>query len=329
MHSTNDALDQQGLAGSSTTPASLDVVIPTFNRSHLLRKTLESFLRARRPAGMQIHIFVVNNNSKDDTAEIVEQVAATASLPIRHVLEVKQGSSQSRNAGIAAGTGDLIGFVDDDEEVREDWFEVIAREFADPTTEFIGGPYLANWVSPQPDWLPPGYHAAIGAIPPKPRAVFGTETDANLMGGNAVIRRSVFERVGTYSTKLGRSATGLLSDEDAEFLRRVMAQHIRGVYVPDLVIYHYIDPKRLTRRYHRRWAYWRAVSLGVQDREHRESVAYIFGVPRYRIGKALRSLLSVPLTRSKGRRFAHELGLWDLLGFLHGRFFFNPEKHYG
>jgi hypothetical protein len=37
------------------------------------------------------------------------------------------------------------------------------------------------------------------------------------MGGNAVIRRSVFDHVGLYSTKLGRSGKGFLSDEDAEF----------------------------------------------------------------------------------------------------------------
>ena len=209
---------------------------------------------------------------------------------------------------------------------------MIAREFTDAATEFIGGPYLPNWVTPVPDWLPPGYHAAIGAIPPKPRSAFGPEFGANLMGGNAVIRRSVFERVGGYSTRLGRSGKGLLSEEDAEFVRRLFAAGIRGDYVPDLAIRHYIDPKRLTRRYHRRWCYWRGVSQGVLAREQPEPVAHLFGIPRHLFGRAARSLLTIPGLRlragGKGRAFASELAFWDLLGFLWGRHFIHIEAHY-
>ena len=40
--------------------------------------------------------------------------------------------------------------------------------------------------------------------------------------------------------RLGRGAKGLLSDEDAEFYRRLRAADIHGMYVPDLAMYHYI-----------------------------------------------------------------------------------------
>ncbi len=309
----------------------LDVVIPTYNRNGLLAATLASLLQAAVPAGLEIELFVVDNNSTDATADVVRQVQQGASLPLHYVRETKQGLSHARNAGIAAGRGDLIGFIDDDEEVEPDWFTVIAREFADPTTMFIGGPYLPNWVCAVPHWLPPGYHAAIGAIPPKPRAVFDAAFGANLMGGNAVIRRAVFEQVGGYSPRLGRSGKGLLSEEDAEFCRRLQAAGIRGLYVPDLAIRHYIAPERLTRKYHRRWAYWRAVSQGVLDRELREPVTYLLGIPRHRIGRAFRSALALPyhaLTRKRGQAFADELAIWDLLGFIYGKRFIQIEKFY-
>lgn len=310
----------------------LDVVIPTYNRSRLLRAALTSLLKAPVPAELDVRIYVVDNNSKDDTAEVVREIEKTASLPIRYILEPKQSSSYARNAGIAAGTGELVGFIDDDEEIDAEWYRVIAREFDDPATEFIGGPYLPNWTSPIPDWLPPGYHSVIGAVPAKPRAIFGKEFGANLMGGNAVLRRSVFEQVGLYSTRLGRSGKGLLSEEDAEFYRRLEAGGIRGIYVPELVIHHYIAPERLTRSYHRRWAYWRGVSQGVLDRELREPVTYMLGVPRHRIGRAMRSLAAMPGDRvakdGKARAFADELAVWDLLGFIYGKFFIRIESHY-
>ena len=309
----------------------IDVVVPTYNRQALLRRTLDSLLRATVPDGLEVAVYIVDNNSPDTTAKVVGEYAQSSSLPMHYVLETRQGSSQARNAGIAAGTGDLLGFIDDDEEVDPQWFEVAAREMADGSVDYIGGPYLANWVSPVPDWLPPGYHSAIGAIPPKPRSRYGPEFGANLMSGNCVIRRSVFERVGTYSTTLGRTGKGLLSEEDAELHRRMDAAGIPGMYVPELQILHYIAPERLTRKYHRSWAYWRAVSQGVLDRERPEQVAYLCGVPRHRIGRALRSLAAMPanvLGGRKGEAFSNELASWDLLGFVHGRFFFRPGAMY-
>ena len=148
----------------------LDVVVPTYNRSHLLRRTIQSLLAAPIPAYLQVTIIVVDNNSKDDTAQAVAEFGKPVDRSLVYVRELQQGSSHSRNAGIAAGRSELIGFIDDDEEIEENWFRVVAREFANPDIDFIGGCYLANWSAPAPEWLPPGYHAAIGVVPPKPRA---------------------------------------------------------------------------------------------------------------------------------------------------------------
>ncbi len=308
----------------------LDVLICTYNRSPLLRKTLESLFRAPRPEGLSVQVYVVDNNSPDDTADLIRKLQSEAPFPLHYLLERKQGLSHARNAGIAASGGDIIGIIDDDEEVEEHWFEVIARELQDPSVHYIGGPYLANWQAPVPDWLPPGYPGVIGVMPPKPRGRFGPGHPGMLNGGNAAIRRSVFEKVGLYSTRLGRTAKGLLSEEDAEFFRRVLAAGISGLYVPDFAIYHHIPADRLTRKYHRRWAYWRAVSQGVLDREQREPVKYLFGIPRHRIGRAIRSLFAMPLhrlrTNGKARAFADELATWDLIGFIHGKHFFNPDN---
>ena len=310
----------------------LDVVVPTYNRSGLLRRTLASLLNASVPAGLEVVLIVADNNSKDDTEQVVRELAAEASIPIVYVKETKQGSSHARNAGINAGSGTLIGFIDDDEEIDKNWYEVVAREFTDEETQYIGGPYFGNWSAPPPAWLPPGYHAVIGVIDPKPRSPFGKDCKAMLMGGNAVIRRSVFERIGLYSTRFGRTDKGLLSDEDTEFFRRLWNANLRGMYVPDLIIYHYIPGDRLTRRYHRRWCYWRGLSQGYSDREAKEPVPYFLGIPRYKIGKAFRGLASLPvhfLSRNgKGQAFADELASWDLFGFILGRHFIRMDRYH-
>lgn len=310
----------------------LDVVVPTYNRSQLLRRTLSSLLKAPIPAGLEVTILVIDNNSKDDTEEVVREVQAGTERRIVYVRETNQGLSHARNAGVKAGTGDLIGCIDDDEEIDDQWYTVIAREFADEATQFIGGPYLPNCPVPMPRWLPPGYNGVIGVIEPKPRTRFAPPFPGNLQGGNAVLRRTVFDRIGLYSVKLGRSGKGLLSEEDAELYRRILKADLYGVHVPDLIIYHFIPPERLTRNYHRRWCYWRAVSQGIADEDLKEPVAYAFGVPRYRIGKALSGLITWPrqlFSRGgAGRAFAGELAVWDLLGFVYGKHFARLDKLY-
>ena len=310
----------------------LDVVIPTFNRSHLLALALDSLLRAPVPTNLQVAIYVVDNNSKDDTPAVVEAKRRAAPLPIHYVLETRQGLSNARNAGIRAGEGEIVAFIDDDEEIDREWFRVLAREFAAPEVLFIGGPYLPNWVSAAPSWLPPGYPAVLGIIPPKPRAVIDDSFKGNLMGGNCALRRSVFDRVGSYDPHLGRSDKGLLSDEDAEFFGRVRQAGLRGVYVPDFAIHHYIAPERLTRQYYRRWVYWRAVSLGSRARQSPEPVPHLGSVPRYRIGRALRGFLDYPrlrwLKRSGGEAFSGVLAICELAGFFYGRHLARIESFY-
>ena len=310
----------------------LDVVVPTYNRSQLLRRTISSLLNAPRPEGLDVTIIIVDNNSKDDTELAVRAIPQPADRRLTYIKETNQGLSHARNGGIRAGTGDIIGFLDDDEEIGEDWFRVVAREFANDSTDFIGGPYLANWAAPAPSWLPPGYHAVIGVIDPKPRAPFGGNFTGILMGGNAVIRRRAFDQVGFYSPKLGRSGKGLLTDEDAEMYRRLQAAGLRGMYTPDLVIYHHIPADRLTRKYHRRWCYWRGVSQGYGDRETKEQVPYTLSIPRYRIGRALKGLVGIPRqfvsSHAAPKSFAGELAVWELFGFIYGKHFINMDRYY-
>ena len=309
----------------------LDVVVPSYNRSALLRRTLVSLLAAAIPEGMAVSIYVVDNNSKDDTSDVVRALQAQTERTLHYLLETRQSSSYARNAGIEAGDAELIAFIDDDEEIDAAWYEVVQRELGSSDLAYIGGPYYARPGLTLPVWLPPSYRAATGVHDPKPRAIFGSGHTGNLNSGNAVIRRSVFSQIGLYSEKLGRSGVGLLAEEDADLYRRIQAAGFVGLYVPELIIYHHVPPERMTKRYHRRWAFWRGVSLGVVDREKPEGTRYRFGVPQYRIGRALRAMLGAPRAWLQGRKaaaFDQELSIWDLAGFLYGKRRVRIENYY-
>ena len=305
----------------------LTVVVPTYNRHLMLSRALDSLNRAHVPRGMSVSVLVVDNNSHDDTRGSVREFAGRTDLPVEYLFEPRLGRSFALNAGIAAADGDLIAMIDDDEEVAQNWYAAIYGAFSLPEVDFIGGPYLPRWGAPCPPWLPRNYLGAIGWVDGGDQVQrYGKGYAGILMGGNAVLTRSILRRAGPYSTRLGRSGKRLLSCEDEDMYVRLLSLGAIGYYLPGLIIYHYVPPERLTKRYFRDWCFWRGVSRGVMDRCRRSPVAYFAGVPRYLYGSALRSALGIASTIAQGRSgaFSHELPIWDLAGFFYGRHFYKP-----
>ena len=140
-----------------------------------------------------------------------------------------------------------------------------------------------------------------------------------------MVKRRVFDAVGLYNANLGRTDKGLLACEDDEMYRRIMAAGFKGKYVPGLIIYHYIPPERMTREYHRRWCWGRGTSLGIMSRSREGTVAEIFGIPRWEIRSALEgawlAVKGFARLGSPERAFEGELRVWNLAGFINGRFF--------
>src|SRR5579871_5412880 len=92
------------------------IIIPTRSRPGYLEVALSSLAPQATAAGAEL--IVVD----DGGIAANERLAARAGA--RYVaLGEPRGLNAARNAGIAAATGDLLAFVDDDVEVRAGWLE--------------------------------------------------------------------------------------------------------------------------------------------------------------------------------------------------------------
>jgi glycosyltransferase involved in cell wall biosynthesis len=306
----------------------LDIVIPTYNRGPFLRRLFRSLLRAALPEGMTVRVFVVDNNSSDNTAQVIAEAGPDFAPGFHHAVERRPGKSHALNTGIAMGSGDLVAFLDDDELVSPGWYCAIAQAFADPRVDFISGRSTARWPAPAPEWLPTEYPAVVGIVDGGPRVrEFHSDYNGTFHGGNSVIRRAVLSRVSPFSPDLGpREDRRLLCCEDEEMHLRLLDAGARGLYVPALLIEHFVHPGRISRRYHRQWCFWRGVSKSRLHERHPGGLPTIAGVPRFLFGAAARGFLRMtPLPfigRRAPQRFSSELALWDLAGFIYGRFFY-------
>lgn len=90
----------------------VSVVLPTRNRSRLLRRAVESVLGQTH---RNLELIVVNDASTDDTAAVLEQLAARDDrIRVLH-RERNSGAAAARNAGIALARGEWVAFQDDDD----------------------------------------------------------------------------------------------------------------------------------------------------------------------------------------------------------------------
>ena len=104
----------------------VSVIIPTCNRPDDVRRCLQSLTQVMYPSW---DILVVDQGGDASTAAVVNSYASA--LPQLHYRRVRvKGTSRARNTGIAATTGAIIAFLDDDCTAPEDWLTQAVAVFA-------------------------------------------------------------------------------------------------------------------------------------------------------------------------------------------------------
>ncbi|MHA6485271.1 glycosyltransferase family 2 protein [Paenibacillus sp. strain BS8-2] len=99
----------------------VSVIVPVYNTEKYLSECIESLLAQTLDS---CEFLFINDGSRDGSLAILERYRMKDSR-IRVINQENQGVSAARNAGIAAARGEYIGFVDSDDWVEADMFEVM------------------------------------------------------------------------------------------------------------------------------------------------------------------------------------------------------------
>lgn len=102
----------------------VSVIIPTYNCARYLPAAIESVLRQTY---RDFEIVVVNDGSPDDT----DSAVAPYLDRITYIKQANLGAPAARNRGLAASTGELIAFLDDDDEWMPEKLRLQVPEFDD------------------------------------------------------------------------------------------------------------------------------------------------------------------------------------------------------
>src|SRR5579862_4590594 len=99
----------------------MNVILCTYNRCRELANGLNSVAVSTLPEGVEWEVLVVDNNSVDQTREVMENFRARYAGRLRYLFEPRPGKSHALNAGIRASQSDVLAFLDDDVTVEPTW----------------------------------------------------------------------------------------------------------------------------------------------------------------------------------------------------------------
>jgi glucosyl-dolichyl phosphate glucuronosyltransferase len=235
----------------------ITVILCTHNRSASLAEALESLAASILPASISWEVLVVDNNSSDQTRQVVEDISRRHPSHFRYLFEPRPGKSYALNAGIQESRGDVLAFIDDDVTVEPAWLRNLTVNLQSGEWAGAGGRILpARPLSP-PRWLAlDGPYSLAGILyahfdlGDAPR-----ELNHAPYGTNMAFQKRMFEKYGVFRTDLGPSPDTEIPrpGEDTEFGRRLMAagEHLR--YEPSAVVYHAVSESRIRKEYFQDW----------------------------------------------------------------------------
>ncbi|MDR1953150.1 MAG: glycosyltransferase [Clostridiales Family XIII bacterium] len=102
----------------------ISVIVPTYNQEDIISRCARSILDQTY---RNLEIILVDDGSTDKTGDICDSFACEDQRV--HVIHKENGGTpDARNAGLAAATGDFVGFVDGDDYIAETMYETLYRE---------------------------------------------------------------------------------------------------------------------------------------------------------------------------------------------------------
>ena len=192
----------------------VSVVVPIYNGEADLPELIEC-LRSQTYPPDRVEYLLVDNNSRDRTAELLQTLATDSVRPLSE--NQIQSSYAARNRGIRTARGEIVAFTDADCRPEPQWLEELVKPFEDQTVGIVAGEIAAL----------PG-ETLLEKHADRQNTLSQKHTIAHKFfpygqTANLAIRRPIFERVGLFRPHL---TTG----GDADICWRIQQQTEYKVY---------------------------------------------------------------------------------------------------
>ncbi|NET37618.1 MAG: EAL domain-containing protein [Cyanothece sp. SIO1E1] len=231
----------------------ISVAIPTYNGSNSLPEVLERLRSQVETESLSWEVIVADNNSTDDTAQIVRHYQHTwpQTCPLRYCFVAEQGAAFARQRAVEIAQGHYIGFLDDDNLPAADW---VAKAYAFGVTHPEIGAFGSQIHGAFEADPPPSFKqvAHFLAIIERGSEAHRYEPKRKILppGAGLVVRRQAW--LDTVPKRLFLNHAGKqvgLASEDLEALLHIQKAGWEIWYNPAMVVHHKIPNSRLQQDY--------------------------------------------------------------------------------
>lgn len=217
------------------------VVIPVYNRAEIVESTLNSVIEQTYSP---FEIIIVDNNSNDSSLAVIERWKAqneNASNRITILNEERQGASAARNRGAEIAQGDWLFFMDSDDRIASNLFEILFKEIAqNPSVE------LLFWNMQDSEGRTISKHRVL-----TPKGLLGNQIyNSVLCTVCFAVKKDVYERCGGWNPNL-------LVWNDWEFGIRLLLNNVKYRHINDFLTIKYNHSESITGdEFHSRRGEW-------------------------------------------------------------------------
>lgn len=264
----------------------ISVVVPTYNRSEMLRGAIESLFTQETEGELLFEVVVVDNASTDSTKSVVEGLAAISPIPVKYVFEKVPGDANARNRGVSESRANWLAFLDDDELAESDWLQRLYEIALEKDAAVVGGAVRVDLSDEQMKQYGRLCRRALRETDDPKQEVHHYAENRLPSTANVLIKRTVFESVGPFNPSLVSGCS------DSDLVLRARAAGFDLWFTPYAIVHHRVSAHRLSPSYFRWDSQRDGISLAYLDVKHKGwGRATFFCIAR--IGQAL--LVNVPL----------------------------------
>ena len=196
----------------------ISVVVCSYNGAATIEETL---IALRKLTYQEYEIIVVDDGSTDATADIARKYGVSL------IQSENEGLSNARNLGMAAATGEIIAYIDDDAYPDADWLKFLAASFMNSDHAGIGGPNIA----PSVDGL---IGEGIAHAPGGPvHVLLSDEIAEHIPGCNMAFRSERLRAIGGFDPRFR------VAGDDVDICWRLQERGWTLGFSPSVVVWHH------------------------------------------------------------------------------------------
>ena len=232
----------------------ISIIICCYNSAKRLPDTLRHIALQQVPAHIPFEVVIVNNASKDTTAETATALwrALGEPAPFRVVDELQPGQTKAREKGIETAQYEYLLFCDDDNWLDKDYVHIAFELMeANPQIGALGGLGIPECEIEPPHWFNTfANNYAVGKQGESSGDITVSKEYVN--GAGAVFRKSALLNLKKNGFRLyttGRTNSGTLSGDDNELAYAMILAGYKIWYDERLTFKHFITKERLNYDY--------------------------------------------------------------------------------